>query len=255
MTKISAVIITYNEEALIGRCLDSLQGVADEIIVVDSFSTDKTEEICNKYAVKFIKRKFEGYRDQKNFAITLASHNNILSLDADEALSDKLKESIIRIKQDIKYDGYYFKRRSSFCGKWIKHSAWYPDPQLRLFKAGKGKFGELNIHEKFIMSNGSKLVTLDGDLLHWPFESFDDYKNKVVKYSDIAAHEFYNAGRQANIFTPYIHSIWGFFRSYIVRGGFLDGRDGYIICASYSKSTYHKYTKLRKMIKNGVSSN
>ncbi len=253
MSKISAVIITYNEEAFIGRCLESLKGVADEIVVVDSFSTDKTEEICRKHDARFVKREFEGYRDQKNFAITLATHNNILSLDADEALSDKLRQSIIEIKKNWKYDGYYFRRRSSFCGRWIGHSAWYPDPQLRLFKAGKGKFGELNIHEKFIMSNGSKTVTLDGDLLHWPVESYDDYKTKVGNYSDIAAKEYFRAGRKANIFTPYIHSGWGFFRSYIVRGGFLDGRDGYLICTSYSKSTFHKYSKLLKLIRNGSS--
>jgi glycosyltransferase involved in cell wall biosynthesis len=252
MSKISAVIITYNEESFIEKCLDSLDGVADEIVIVDSFSTDRTEEICKKYPTRFIKREFEGYRDQKNFALTLASHANILSLDADEALSDTLKQSILEVKQTWKYDGYYFRRRSSFCGKWIKHSAWYPDRQLRLFRAKSGKFGELNIHEKFIMSNGSKIGTLKGDLLHWPVESYEDYKNKINNYSNIAAKEFHKAGKKASIFTPYIHSGWGFFRSYIIRGGFLDGRDGFLICSSYSKSTFKKYVKLRNLNKNGT---
>lgn len=251
MSKISAVIITYNEEDFIGRCLESLNGIADEIVVVDSFSTDRTGDICKKHNVKFIQREFEGYRDQKNYAIKLASHANILSLDADEALSDKLRQSILEIKGNWKYDGYYFKRRSSFCGKWIQHSAWYPDPQLRLFKAGIGQFGELNIHEKFIMSNGSKVGTLQGDLLHWPFESYDDYKHKVEKYTDIAVMEYFRAGKKANFLTAYIHSGWGFFRSYIVRGGILDGRDGFLICSSYSRSTFLKYKRLRELSKNG----
>jgi glycosyltransferase involved in cell wall biosynthesis len=251
MSKISAVIITYNEEELIGRCLESIKEVADEIVIVDSFSTDRTEEICRKYNTRFIKREFEGYRDQKNFALTLATHQHILSLDADEALSDKLIQSVLDVKKSWKYDGYIFKRRSRFNGKWINHSAWYPDPQLRLFKSGSGKFGELNIHEKFIMSNGSKVVTLNGDLLHWPGDSYEEYVNKIKKYTVIAAEEFHRSGRKANIFTPYIHSGWGFFRSYIVRGGILDGSDGYVICSSYAKSTYQKYVRLRHLNKNG----
>ncbi len=249
MPKISAVIITYNEEAYIDRCLASLDGIADEIVVVDSFSTDKTEDICKKYNVNFIKREFEGYRDQKNFALNLATHKNILSLDADEAISDTLRKSILNVKENWKYDGYYFRRRNYFGGKWIRHSAWYPDPQLRLFYAGSGKFGELNLHERFIMSNGSKTGTLQGDLLHWPVESHEDYLIKMHNYSLIGAREFHKAGKKAYFFTPYVHSIWGFIRSYFIRGGFLDGRDGYLICSSYSKSCFQKYMKLREFNK------
>ncbi len=253
MPKISAVIITYNEESFIDKCLSSLDGIADEIIVVDSFSTDKTEELCSKYDVKFVKRAFEGYRDQKNFALKLATHRNIISLDADEALSDNLRKSVLEVKENWKYDGYYFRRKNYFCGKWIKHSAWYPDRQLRLFFSDHGRFGELNLHEKFIMSNGSKIGKLEGDLLHWPVTSYQDYFDKMTKYSNIGAEEFHKAGKKANIFTPYVHLIWGFIRSYIIRGGFLDGRDGFLICSSYAKSTLNKYRKLRNLNKNGSS--
>jgi glycosyltransferase involved in cell wall biosynthesis len=225
MPKISAVIITYNEESFIDKCLASIDGVADEIVVVDSFSTDRTEEICKKYNTRFIKHKFEGYRDQKNFAIRLASHENILSLDADEALSDDLRESILAVKDKWEYDGYLFNRRNNYCGKWIRHSEWYPDRQLRLFHANDGKWG------------------------HWPFTTLEDHNEKMKRYSQIGAEEFHKAGKKANIFTPYIHLLWGFFRSYIIKGGFLDGHDGYLICSIYAKTAFNKYKQLRQLNK------
>lgn len=251
MPKISAVIITYNEELFIEKCLASIDGVADEIVVVDSFSTDRTEEICKKYNVRFVKHAFEGYRDQKNYALKLATYKNILSLDADEALSERLRESILEVKDKFDCGGYLFNRRNYFCGTWIRHSEWYPDRQLRLFYSDKGKWGVLNLHEKFMMSNGYKVGKLKGDLLHWPFMSLQDHSEKMSKYSLIGAQEFFNAGRKANIFTPYIHLIWGFFRSYIVKGGFLDGRNGFRICSLYAISSFNKYKKLRELIRNG----
>ena len=251
MPEISAVIITYNEELFIDKCLSSLEGIADEIIVVDSFSTDATEEICKKHNVKFIKHAFEGFRDQKNFALQFATHKNIISLDADEALSDRLRESILAIKDKWDYDGYLFNRRSNYCGKWIHHSEWYPDRQLRLFYTDHGKWGELNLHEKFLMSNGATVGKLKGDLLHWPFSSLQDHIDKMNKYSIIGAEEFHKAGRKAGLFTPYIHFLWGFFRSYIIRLGFLDGHNGYLICSMYAKSTFNKYKRLRQLNKNG----
>lgn len=250
MPKISAVIITYNEEQFIEKCLSSLQGVADEIVVVDSFSTDRTEEICKKFNVKFIKHPFEGFRDQKNYALQHATYKNILSLDADEALSDTLRESILKIKDKWDFDAYRFNRRNNYCGTWIRFSEWYPDRQLRLFYTDHGKWGELNLHEKFMMSNGATIGKLKGDLLHWPFLTLEDHIDKMDRYSQIGAVEFHKAGKKANIFTPYIHFFWGFFRSYIVRGGFLDGKNGYLICSLYAKSTFQKYKKLRMLNKN-----
>lgn len=252
MPKISAVIITYNEEQFIDKCLASIEGIADEIIVVDSFSTDTTESVCKKHNVRFVKHKFEGYRDQKNFALTLATYKNILSLDADEALSDRLRESILAVKADWKYDGYLFNRRNNYCGKWIRFSEWYPDRQLRLFYSDHGQWGELNLHEKFLMTNGAKVARLKGDLLHWPFTSLQDHNDKMGKYAIIGAREFHIAGKKATVFTPYIHFIWGFIRSYIIKGGFLDGREGFLICSLYAKSTLTKYKTLRHLNKNGV---
>lgn len=249
MPKISAVIITYNEEMFINKCLASIEGLVDEIIVVDSFSVDSTEEICKKYNARFIKHKFEGYRDQKNFALQFASYKNILSLDADEALSNELRESILIIKDNWEYNGYYVNRRNYYCGQWIRHSHWYPDKQLRLFNSDSGKWGDLNLHERFKMSNGDKVGTLKGDLVHWPYSTYQEHVDKMHKFSLIAAEEFHKAGKKATIFTPYIHLIWGFLRTYIIKLGFLDGRNGFLICSLYASATFKKYNNLRFLIK------
>jgi glycosyltransferase involved in cell wall biosynthesis len=253
MPKISAVIITYNEEMFIGKCLASLEGVADEIVVVDSFSTDGTEKVCKKYNVRFIKHAFQGFRDQKNYALKLATYKNILSLDADEALSDQLRESILSIKDNWKFDSYVFNRRNNYCGKWIQYSGWYPDRQLRLFHSEDGSWGELNLHEKFILSNGASIGKLKGDLLHWPFTSVEDHKEKMGRYALIGAEEFHKAGKKANFLTPYIHGFWGFIRTYIINAGFLDGRSGLLICSLYSKSAFDKYRNLLNLNKKTTS--
>ncbi|WP_338356856.1 glycosyltransferase family 2 protein [Yeosuana marina] len=145
MIKLSAVIITYNEEEHLEKCLRSLIDVADEIIVVDSFSTDKTPEICNSFNVTFHQHAFEGYIEQKNYAVSLAKHDYILSLDGDEALSETLKSSILKVKNNYQFDGYYCNRLNNYCGQWIKHSDWYPDRKLRLFKKESGEWKGTNI--------------------------------------------------------------------------------------------------------------
>ena len=139
--KLSVVIITKNEDKNIGRCIESVQNIADEIVVIDSFSTDKTEEICKKHQVVFIKHAFEGHIEQKNFALTCAKYKHVLSLDADEALSEELQKSIVQAKADFSKDGYFLNRMTNYCGKWIKHSGWYPDRKLRLFDKTKGQWG------------------------------------------------------------------------------------------------------------------
>jgi glycosyltransferase involved in cell wall biosynthesis len=251
MPKISAVIISFNEEEYIGRCLESLEEIADEIIVVDSFSTDRTEEICRKYNVRFIKHEFEGYRDQKNYALSLASNRYVLSLDADEALSQKLRESVLGVREKWEFDGYSFNRLNNYCGQWIRHSAWYPDRQLRLFDTVKGKWGGLNLHEKIELVQGSKTFNLEGDLLHWIFSSYEDHVDKLNKYSTIGANELFKAGKKAGPLAATIHCIWGFFRSYILLGGFLDGYNGYVICSMSAYSSFIKYAKLRRLNKQG----
>ncbi len=153
--RISAVIITFNEERNIGRCLESLVGVADEIVVVDSYSTDRTEEICKSFDAKFIRHRFFGHIEQKNWAILQASSPYILSLDADETLSDELRKSILQVKKDWTHDGYNFNRLTNYCGKWIRHTSWYPARKLRLWDSRKGHWGGYNPHDRFLLTEKS----------------------------------------------------------------------------------------------------
>ena len=246
-TGISAVIIAFNEASSIERCLSSLDGIADEIIVVDSFSGDSTEDICRKYNARFVKHEFTGFMDQKNYSLTLASHKYILSLDADEALSSLLHDSLAEVKNNLVSDGYLFNRRGNFCGQWIRHSAWYPDRQLRLFNKDMGKWGPINVHERFRMIAGSKITRLNGDLLHWSSKSVDDFSARIIAYSDIFAKEFYKMGKKAMFLTPAIHYGWRLFLTYFLHLGFLDGRNGWIVCSMGAKSSYLKYSGLRKL--------
>ena len=247
MHSISAVIITYNEELYIGKCLESLKGVADEIIVVDSFSSDSTPEICKKNDVKFFQHEFTGFMDQKNYSLTLASNKYVLSLDADEALSEDLRRSILEIKSGIKADGYFFNRLNNFCGRWMRHSAWYPDRQLRLFNKEKGSWGPINVHETFQMNPGSRIERLRGDLLHWTFTSKEEFTEKIEHFSRIAANDYFKAGRRVSAITPVIHLVWRFFLNYFLHLGFLDGRYGYLVCWQGARSSYLKYSILRKL--------
>ena len=249
MDKLSAIIITYNEERNIERCLNSVKDVADEIIVIDSFSTDKTEEICKKFNVRFIKQKFLGYIEQKNYALQHATFDNILSLDADEALSETLKNSILKEKHKFDFDGYTMNRLTNYCGKWIKHSNWYPDKKLRLFKKKSGKWGGINPHDKLIQTPETKTIHLKGDLLHYSYYNINEHLKKVEDFSDIAAKALFAIGKKHNIFKIIFSPTVKFIRNYFFFLGFLDGRSGYIICKLAARTTYLKYLKLRKLNK------
>jgi glycosyltransferase involved in cell wall biosynthesis len=248
MPSISAVIITYNEQDHLEKCLTSLSGIADEIVVVDSFSTDSTSDICSKFKARVVQRVFEGYFEQKNYALSLASFPIVLSLDGDEALSDELKKSILEVKSNWKYDGYHFNRKHNYCGKWLRFSRWYPDRQLRLFDKSKGHWVGPNPHDKIRMDSGTRIKWIKGDLLHWNYESYEDHIQKINKFSTIAAREYFNAGKRAGSMTAAIHCCWSFFRSYFLNAGFLDGYKGYICCSITAYASFLKYAKLRTLI-------
>ena len=247
MPQISGVIITLNEEKHIGQCLESLQGIADEIVVVDSFSTDKTEEICNGYGVRFIKHKFEGYFEQKNYAVSQAKFRHVLSLDADEALSDELRKSIMEVKNNFDHDGYLFSRHDNYCGRWLRHSRHNPNRYLRLFDSDKGHWEGPNPHDRFVLAEGSRKKRLKGVLLHWNYESFEDHLNKMNRFSTISAEELFKKGAKASTCKALIHMGWGMFRTYILAGGFLDGYLGLVNSYIRAHASFMKYAKLRKM--------
>ncbi|MGE0089477.1 MAG: glycosyltransferase family 2 protein [Bacteroidales bacterium] len=247
MEKISATIITYNEERNIERCLKSLQGIADEIIIVDSYSNDGTKEICQKYNVHFFEHKFKDYSDQKNFANELTQNNLILSIDADEELSDTLRKSILEIKKNHKYDGYYFNRMTNYCGKWIKHSGWYPNHQLRLWDKLKGKW-EGTIHEKLTIPKNNA-IHIQGDLLHYSYESFSQHLLKIDQFTNFQALEMYKKHRKAGISAVIFKPAFRFLRHYFLRLGILDGYEGYIISKQSAYGQFLKYIKLKHLYK------
>lgn len=245
MIQLSVVIITFNEEKNIGRCLDSVKDIADEVVIVDSFSTDKTEEICRSKGAHLVQHKFDGHIEQKNWAITQVKFPYVLSLDADEALSDELKKSILAVKNNWTKDGYYMNRLTNYCGKWIHHSGWYPDRKLRLWDSRKGKWGGINPHDKYEMSEGDKATGfLRGDILHYSYYSVEDHYKQVEKFSGISAMALQKQNSRISYPMVFLKAGFKFFRNYFLKLGFLDGKYGFIVCKISARETYLKYLKL-----------
>lgn len=247
MFPISAVIITFNEEKNIHRCLESLKGVAEEIVVVDSLSTDRTGDICKEMGARFIQNAWPGYVEQKNFGNAKASYDFILSIDADEALSEELRKSIIHIKNNPDADAWEMNRMTNYCGKWIRHGSWYPDRKLRLFNRNKGSWGGGKIHEIVEIQGGTKVGRLKGDLLHYSYHSISEHIKQANHFTDLTAEAAFQSGKRAGImkilFSPFIK----FIRDYIFLAGFLDGYSGYIVCRISAQATFMKYVKLRQL--------
>lgn len=245
MKSFSAVIITYNEEKNIGRCLDSIKGIADEIVVVDSFSTDRTKEICLSYGVRFIEEPFRGFIEKKNFALNNATHDYVLSLDADEALDDTLRKSILAEKEkSFPSDCYDMNRLSSFCGQWIRHGTWYPDKKLRLLNRQKGQWGGTNPHDKIIMREGAVKKHLKGDILHYTYNSLEEIILQTNRLTNIQSLAMYKQGKRSNVVKLVINPFMAFISGYFIKCGFLDGYNGFLIARYASYSTFIKYSKL-----------
>ena len=249
MVKLSVIIITYNEERNIARCLDSIIGIADEIVVVDSFSTDTTEQICKSRGVRFVQHPFEGHIEQKSYALTLSAYTNVLSLDADEALDETLKRNILEAKANWKYDGYEMNRLTNYCGAWIKHCGWYPDRKLRLFDKTKGKWGGTNPHDKYKMDNGASIGYLKGDILHYSYYSIEEHYKQIEYFTTIASKELFQKGKRASLIRMYMSPVVKFIQSYIIKFGFLDGSAGWNVCRLSARATFLKYKKLRDLYK------
>lgn len=248
--KISVTVITFNEERNIGRCLDSVRDVADEIIVVDSFSTDRTREICLRKGVKFLEHKFDGHIEQKNWAFAQVTNHFVLSLDADEALSEELIKSILNLKKNWDKDGYYMNRLTNYCGKWIYHCGWYPDRKLRLVDSRKGKWGGTNPHDKFIMDQKEELTGfLQGDILHYSYYTRQEHYKQVEYFTGISSAEYFKQGKRAGWIKMISSPVVKFLRDYFVKLGFLDGMAGFTISRISAYATYLKYDKLRKLQK------
>ena len=240
--KISAVIITLNEEKNIQQCIDSVRDVADEIVVVDSFSTDRTEEICRKNGVRFLQHAWPGYGGQKNWGNGQASFDYILSIDADERLSDELGKAIRAIKENWQYDVYSFNRLTFFHGKPMRYSI-YPDRQLRLFDRRKTQWKENKVHERLITGEGITLKRINKDMLHFANESIHELVKTLNDYSSLSAEGGFRPGRKQRVFKLVFSPAFAFFKTYVLKLGFLDGAFGFVICVNKAHYRFLKYAK------------
>jgi glycosyltransferase involved in cell wall biosynthesis len=243
MNKISVTVITKNEEKNISDCLKSVAW-ADEIIVVDSESTDRTVELAKQFTDKIFIRNWEGYVLQKRYALSLAANDWVFSLDADERITTELKDEIINLSPG-EFSGFKIRRKNFLLKKEITSCGWEKDYQLRLFKKDKTDLNERLVHEKFIVEG--KVGTLTNPMLHYTFSSFSEYFAKINYYSSLKAQELFTKKKRVGGWTIFSHTISAFFAFFFIRRGFKDGVYGLIISVLHSVSTMMNYVKLWEM--------
>lgn len=242
MNKLSAVIITLNEERNIGRCIQSLVDVADEVVVMDSLSTDATEEICSHYKVRFFSHEWLGYVAMKNMANDFASNDLILSIDADEALSPELASSIQKLKnQPVEHRVFSMNRRMNYGGQWIRHGGWYPDTKVRIFDRREVAWTGNKVHETLQIPDNTEVIHLDGDLLHYSFYTPEEHRQQVERFARLSAEEMAETGKKATYLQACLHSGWKFLRDYCFKAGFRDGKNGLIISKINAYGVWRKY--------------
>lgn len=250
MNRISAVVITLNERRNIRRCLRSLLNLADEVIVLDSGSKDDTEQICLEFEfVRFVKTEWKGYAATKNYGHSLAKYPFILSIDADEALSDTLRSSILKEKPKLK-GVYYFSRLTYYCGKPVKYSGWYPDYKTRLFPAEKARWVGDFVHETLEVDVNCTRQLLIGDLLHYSFYSVEEHLERIEKYTTLAAEERYQKGKKGGKLKGVLSAAVRFLKIYFFKLGFLDGHVGFLIAKYSAYAAYLKSLKIKKLNEN-----
>ncbi len=247
--KISACLITLNEESNLRRCLQSCAGLVDEMVVVDSGSSDGTETIAREFGVRWVHQDWLGFVGQKNHVLGLATHPWVLSIDADEEISPMLAQEIARIKQTGAPDnvaGYSMPRCVLYEGRWIRHGDWYPDRLTRLFRKTGARFAGGKVHERLELAGG-RGVSLRGDLFHYSFKDASDHWARCQKYAQLWAETQYEAGRTFGPFAPWSRSVFRWLRGYWLRGGFLDGPQGWRIARMNAREVFLKHRLLQQM--------
>lgn len=242
--RLSIAVITFNEAKNIRRCLLSVKSIADEIIVIDSGSSDGTPDIAKELGAKVIHQSFLGHIAQKNVAWNACTHDLILSLDADEAIDDTLLNEIIEIKNDPKFDAYLILRKNNYCGKWIQFGAWRSDNKIRLCKKDKAAWGGMNPHDKLILKDNATLSKLKGSILHWSYKNIHEHIKKTESFARIAADAYALKGKKSSVFKIAFSPLFRFVRDYFFKLGFLDGSAGLIIAFLTAKEVYLKYKYL-----------
>jgi (heptosyl)LPS beta-1,4-glucosyltransferase len=246
-SKLSAVIITLNEERNITRCIEALTDIADEIIVLDAFSTDNTVEICKNLGARVEQREWKGYSDSKNYLNSLASFEYIFSVDADEVVNTELKNAILSEKEKGFQGVYVVNRLTNYMGTWIKHSGWYPDLKTRIFPKDGSKWEGAFVHETLSVPAGSVEKQLNGHLEHYSYYSFEDHRARADKYSILTAKKHFEAGKKASFFKPYLSALGRFIGMYFLKLGMLDGKMGFHIARISALSNVVKYKELRRL--------
>lgn len=242
MPTLGVAIITKNAQAHLAACLSSVQW-ADQIVIVDSGSTDNTLQIAALFGATVHQTSdWPGFGPQKNRALKLMTTDWILVLDADEVLSTELIDHIQDSIQQATSDVYQLSRLSNYCGRWMKHSGWYPDHLPRLFKRGSASFSEDLVHERLIYQGAAPV--LNGDLLHYSFDTLDDVLDKINRYSIAGAIQRHQRGQRSGLSKAIYKGLWAFIRTYVLQRGFLDGREGFILAVSNAEGTYYRYLKL-----------
>ncbi len=247
MKTISVVIITYNEEKNIARCINAVKEIADEVVVLDSYSSDNTLKIAESLGAKTFKNPFAGYVAQKNKAIELATHDYVLCLDADEELSEPLIESIKKVKQDLHFVAYSLSRCAFYRGAFIKHGTWYPERKIRLFNKRFLKWTGDYIHEQVVAKPGMAVYPLAGDILHYICETKQQHIDRSNNFSTIAALSMFKKGKKASLFKMLASPFVFFLVDYFFRRGFLNGWRGWAIATEQSRYHFLKYKKLRAL--------
>ena len=248
MNRLSACLVTLNEEHNLPRALVSLAGIVEEIVVVDSGSTDRTVEIAREHGAKVFTRAWTNYAEQKNFAASQAAHDWIFSLDADEELSTALQGALLKWKAGTPAAAVYeTARRTWYLGAWIQRSGWYPDYQRRLYRRDAARFEGI-VHESLRFAKGA-VGRLEGDLLHYTVRSLAEHEANVERYTTLAAEQLYAAGRRSWRRAVWLAAPWSWFQNFVLRGGFLDGYRGALIARMAARSVRLKYAKLGRRIK------
>ena len=249
MPTLSVILITRNEEANLADCLASLEGIAQQIVVVDTNSSDRTLDIAKSYgAVIAQPQDWPGFGPQKNRALDLATGEWVLSLDADERLTPALKSEIVTaIHHSAHVDCFAIPRLSWYCGRFIRHSGWNPDYVDRLFQRGSARFSDDLVHERLLHSG--QVAKLENPMLHYSFMNYSQVLQKIDRYSTASAEQAFAKGKTSTPLKAVLHGAWSFFRTYFLRAGFLDGPQGFTLAMSNAQGTYYRYVKLWHLIR------
>ncbi len=244
---LSVVIITKNEAHIIGTTLQSLQGLTDDIVMVDSGSTDETIAIGQQFNARVIETGWNGYGINKNVGIDAALHDWILNIDADEALDEKLKQSLLQLQLQDERVLYEMRFKNFFCGKWIRFGEWGFDKHIRLFNRKQVRWNAAAVHESLQLPADARVQLIPGHILHYTTQHEEEYAFKTIAYAKLNAEKYFQQGKKANLLKQLFSPLFSFIKYYIFKGGFLDGSYGWTIAFSTAKYTYLKYSFLRKM--------